>query len=345
MKIPLMRAGQPVESFLSCLGSLRETRLTATLAYLTSRFPEEFLPFFRGNSGTAYSVSIEETEAGDRYDIIVKDGKIPIIFEGKVGLRQNPKQLLRYIRTIRNKYKRRPKLVIIDIGSQAAQSLGTGFDNLASKIHGKPHFRTWTQVARICRKIIKAKASFKKERVAAAIAEDLLNHLEENQMTTNERPEVYLRELSSESSVRLYFRHGIYKSDSKYMRSAQGNLYFAPYFTRPAADRLSSANLVPIGKGISFISRIKEIQVVPKKDMLKFLKSRKDIEDPKSAYKLMRGHRHELMLLILGKPYLAFVSPVTKKKLGKVETHQRFVQGALGSRSCTFEELLAASHI
>jgi len=341
-----MRAGQPVESFLSCLGSIRETRLTATLAYLVSRFPEEFLPLFLEKTGNASSVHVEETEGGDRYDIIVKDGRHPIILEGKVGIRQNPRQLLRYVRTVQAIHKRRPKLVIIDVGSKTAQSLGEDFRKLAQKLNKKPYFCTWDQVAKICRKIIRKKVSFKNERVAAAIAEDMLNHLEENQMTTNERPEVYLRELSSESSVRLYFRYGIYASDPKFLRSAQNNLYFAPYFTRRTADRLSGSNLVPIGEGISYVSRIKEIQVVPKKHILKFLKTIKTIEDPKTAFRLIRGHRQqEVMLLLLGKPYLAFIAPVTKKKLGKVDTHQKFTQGTLGSRSCTLEELLAASHI
>ena len=50
------------------------------------------------------------------------------------------------------------------------------------------------------------------------------------------------------------------------------------------------------------------------------------------------------MLVMLGGPQFAFPSAVTKTKLGRVETHKKFTRGAMGSRSCTLEELLAASH-
>ena len=90
------------------------------------------------------------------------------------------------------------------------------------------------------------------------------------------------------------------------MHSARGNLYFAPYFTRRTAGELSEHNLVPVGEGVSYLSKIKDIQVLPTAKVLEFLKARGDIEDPKRAAELVRqGHRErDIMLLILGKPYL-----------------------------------------
>jgi hypothetical protein len=44
--------------------------------------------------------------------------------------------------------------------------------------------------------------------------------------------------------------------------------------------------------------------------------------------------------MMLGEPRLMFVSPVTKAKLSEI---MPFGQGAMGSRSCTFDDLLAAS--
>jgi hypothetical protein len=328
------------------MGRVRETRLTAALAYLTARFPDEFLPTLCGKAGVVRYVSVEETEEGDRYDVLVKRDNVPIILEGKTGLWQDPQQLLRYVRTVRKSYGRRPGMVIVDVGSHVSQGLSEEFDRIRSQV--KPlRFTTWTQVAGICRRIVRYRKYAKQDRVAAAIAEDLLNHLEENQMITDERPEIYLRELSSRESVNLYFRHHIYKSDSKFLRSANGNLYFAPYFTQRTAEELSESNFVPVGEGISYISRIKEIQVVPMARLLEFLRAGHGVEDPKQARDLIKkGHRGpDIMLIMLGEPYLAFLSPVTKKKLGKAETRQKFTQGAMGSRSCSLEELLAASHV
>ena len=48
-QLPLQRSGEAVTAFLSSLGGLRETRLTATLGYLVSRFPGEFVPLVAGN--------------------------------------------------------------------------------------------------------------------------------------------------------------------------------------------------------------------------------------------------------------------------------------------------------
>lgn len=342
--IPLKRTGQSVDSFLSSLGGLKETRLTATLGYLISRFPAEFEAFLGSKVGPASFISVEETSEGDRYDVLVAGGKIPVIIEGKIGLRQSPDQLLRYIKSVRAKYKCRPGLIVIDVGSHTAQSLSEDFKPVTRQVSGTILRRTWTEVAKICRTIVSMHRSFRDDRIAAAIAEDFVNHLEENQMTNDERPEVYMRELSTERTIRLFFKHGMYTSNPKYMKSAQGNLYFAPYFTRATADKISGSNLVPVPEGISYVSRITEMQVVPKHQMLKYLKARKDISNPTEVRTLMRGHKEkDILLLFLGKPHRAFSSPVTKDKLRR--SGYPAGKGAMGSRSCTFEDLFAASQI
>jgi hypothetical protein len=342
--IPLHRLGRPVQSFLSVLGQVRETRLTATLAFLMSRFPEEFLPLIWGRRFADVSISVEETAEGDRYDVLVKGGRFPVILEGKTGFCQNSAQLLRYVHNVRRLYGRRPELVVVDTGSGRAQGLSDESDSVRKQVAGIRRI-TWTQIAAVCRGIVRRRGSFKRDRVAAAVAEDLLTHLEENQMTTEERPEIYLRELSSTPTVNLYFRYGIYKSQAKFLKSAQPNLYFAPYFTARTAENLSESNLVPIGQGISYISRIKQVQVVPAKKVLEFLKAN-GVEDARTAAELVRkGHGGgDVLILLLGKPRLLFASPVTKAKLGRVETRKKFTKGTLGARSCSLDELLAASN-
>ncbi len=160
-------------------------------------------------------------------------------------------------------------------------------------------------------------------------------------MTTEQQPEIYLRDVSDIESVQLYFRHNIYRCQTKFYNSARGNLYFAPYFTRQMADAISEDNLVPVGEGITFVSRVKKVQVVGRSDMLNFLKAEKHT-NPKSATELITKYRRtgETLIMMLGEPRLMFVSPVTKAKLSKVIP---FGKGAMGSRSCTFDDLLAAS--
>ena len=341
--IPLHRLGRPVQSFLWALGQVRETRLTAALGFLTARFPDEFLPLLWGKGYADISVSVEETSEGDRYDVLLKGGQFPVVLEGKRGFRQSPEQLLRYVRNVREVYGCRPGLAIVDVGSGRSQGLSE--ESAAIRRQVKWIRRTtWTDVAKTCRRIVRRKTFFREDRIAAAIAEDLLAHLEENQMITDERPEVYLRDLSTRDSVELYFRHNIYKCQSKFFHSAQNNLYFAPYIAKPAAKLLSASSLAPVVEGISYVSRIKEVQVVPTKQLRDYLKAKKVQSIPRILELI--GRRHEggkVLMVMLGKPYRLFLTPVTKAKLGRVKTHKKFTPGAMGSRSCSLEELLSAA--
>ena len=94
-----------------------------------------------------FEVSVEETDEGDRYDVLVKGGKFPIVLEGKTGLRQSHRQLLRYVQTVRPKYKRRPGLVIVDVGSHKSQ----GFPHVAALVYFAVGFgwRGYSHCARV----------------------------------------------------------------------------------------------------------------------------------------------------------------------------------------------------
>lgn len=160
-------------------------------------------------------------------------------------------------------------------------------------------------------------------------------------MTNDAQPEIYLRDMSSISSVQLFFRHRIYKCQSKYYNSARRNLYFAPYFTKQMANKISEQNLVPVGEGISFVSRVEAVQVVDTCDVLNFLKDH-DHGSAKEAARIIRKiHRSkDVLIMLLGEPRLLLPSPVTKAKLSEI---MPFGTGAMGSRSCSFDSLLAAS--
>jgi hypothetical protein len=196
-------------------------------------------------------------------------------------------------------------------------------------------------VAETCREIARKSRNSISDPTGAVIARELATHLKENNMTTEQQPEIYLRDVSSIDSVQLYFRHNIYRCQSNFFNSARRNLYFAPYFTRQMADEISEGNLVPVGEGISFVSRIKKVKVIRKSDVLDFLKTEKH-PNPKVAAELIRSEQRasEVLIMMLGVPRLMLVSPVTKAKLSEIIP---FGRGAMGSRSCAFDDLLAAS--
>ena len=337
----LSRSSQDVGSFLSALGSLRETRLTATLGFLIARFPAAFGPLLGLAITPADEISIEETDSGDRYDVLIRNSGQQHIIEGKLGPSQRIDQLLRYIKNRSSGGRPKPALTVVDDGSEFAQSRQEAFNKVLRSVRSL-RFVTWNEVATVCHAITRKKKNFTADPLGTIVAQDLANHLKENYMTTEPQSEIYLREVGNVPSVRLYFQHHIYKCQSRYFKSAHRNLYFAPYFTGPTAERVSEVNLVPVGEGISFISRVKSVQVVAKKDVLQFLKERKH-PSPKEASEIIRKsvREKEIVLMLLGAPRLLFMSPVTKKKLK--EKVGGFGLGAMGSRSCSLDDLLKAS--
>lgn len=98
---------------------------------------------------------------------------------------------------------------------------------------------------------------------------------------------------------------------------------------------------MPVGEGISFVSRVEGVQVIEARDVQAYLKEHGHA-NPKEAAALIRKSYKErdVLLMRLGEPRLLFQSPVTKQKLAK---KLRFGVGAMGSRSCTFDDLLCAS--
>ena len=336
----LSRSRQEVDSFLSVLGSLRETRLTAALGFLISRFPSDFGPLLGFKHAPADEICVEETDAGDRYDVLIRRSGAVHIIEGKIGPTQHVGQLLRYIKSLHRQHGRKPALTVVDDGSEFRHSRQRAFEAVRKQV-STLKFVTWTSVAAVCIEIARKRRNCTTDPTGSVIAQELAVHLKENNMTSEAQPEIYLRDVSSADSVELYFRHRIYRCQSNFFNSARRNLYFAPYFTRQMADRISEENLVPIGEGISFVSRLKLVQVIDTRDVLRFLRDHRHENAAAAAESIRKKHRaKEVLMMLLGEPRLMFVSPVTKAKLSK---KLPFGKGAMGSRSCTFDDLLSAS--
>lgn len=334
MMLSFLRSGRPVSSYLSAIGRVKETRMTATLAYLTARFPHKFLPLFGLRPDDSTSVAVEESADGDRFDVIVRGNHTPVIIEGKLGIHQELSQLRRYAVAHRRECGRKPVLVILDAGSGATQGMNAEFDELARCARRIVRLR-WREFGAICAQITKSKHLAREDAIGVAVAADFQQHLEENGMGNNVRGEIYLRELSDVGSIELYFKHHFYRCQPRFIKSARDNLYFAPYFTRRASERISERNLVPVGEGVTYVSRIQEVQVVSKTKLRKYLKV-SGVDAVGEVHDLLtKGYREpELLVMRLGKPHRISLSSVSKRQLG-------FTRGALGARSCTLEDLLA----
>jgi hypothetical protein len=108
----LSRSTEEIGAFISALGSLRETRLTAALGFLISRFPEELGSLLGLQFGPSDEIAIEETDGGDRYDVLIRNSGEEHIIEGKVGPYQSAEQLARYIARRRKNGSGKPALTI-----------------------------------------------------------------------------------------------------------------------------------------------------------------------------------------------------------------------------------------
>lgn len=336
-EVPMRRAGLPITNIFSALGDFKETRLTAALAYVIARFPQRFMSTFKiQRQDRINDVEIEHVSKDNRFDISIKTNNKIIIIEAKVDFDQNKSQVKRYARHLKKEHKLPIQIVLLDKGSFASIT----WKNEVNKFLGrrvKLDFVTWHQIHTTLKSILISNRLKKQDIIGFALAEELKNYLEVGGMNSDERKEVYTRDLSGESMV-LFFRHHIYISDPKFFGSAKGNLYFAPYFTwkaRQDADKY----MLDIAEGISYIAPILDTRVLRRNEVKEYLISQ-DHPNPKEAAKmvLQQTKRGEIMILRLGKPVKLFLTPITKRKLGAGT-------GMMPSRSFTFAKLLEAASL
>lgn len=184
-------------------------------------------------------------------------------------------------------------------------------------------------------KLLKYKSSKKIDESAYYIAKELKNYMEVNNMSSRNRKEVYVRDLQGDS-VELFFKYHIYKSQTKYNRSAQGNMYFAPYFTGRAPKDFAERSMIKIERGITWLAPIQDVQVLKRNEIKEYLIAKghkKYKEAMKEIFKETK--RPELLIVLLGEPFQAFLTPISKGKLG--------MHGAMGSKSFTFQNLFEAA--
>jgi len=333
-EIALRRGTEVVSDLFSVLGDLRETRLTAAIAYLISKAPSIFGPLFLDRRTSINEIRIEESKDSRRYDIVIRTPRKLVVVEAKVGYMQAPAQVRRYIRgLIRNEAEKKIVLYLLDRGGERLQ---TEIDEIRQKFPKcKVTAKTWTEVARTIERGCRSKKLQKAHPEVIVIGHELIKHLKENQMAASQTKEVYIRQLSGDS-LELFFRYHLYKCQTKFAKSALQHLYFAPLFTAKAPKDFARQSMLPIDKGLSYIARIQDGRVVRRNQVVEYLKSLDHSIAKKAAAEVLRETKSkEFLLLVLGEPFQLFQTPISTRKLG--------VKGMLAQKTMTFEELLCAS--
>lgn len=323
-----------MSNFFSALGDLRETRVTAALGYLVAKAPSSFAPMFLGGRSQIDKVLIEESEKHNRYDLVIRTPRKLVVIEAKVGFLQAPSQMRRYIRKLlRAEPDRKATLFLLDKGSDPLQTEIKDLKRQFPRCSVKQ--RTWSEIARVVERGCQSKKLQKELPEAVAVGRELVNHLRETQMAQAQTKEIYIRQLSGRS-LELFFRHHIYKCQSKFAKNALQHIYFAPLFTAKAPSDFASRSILPIEKGLCYIARINQGKVLRRKELLQYLKKVRHPDYKKAAKMvLQQAKEKDLLVLLLGQIFRAFETPIAPGKLK--------VKGMLSQRTASFDELLAVS--
>jgi len=327
----LLRARYPVTNLFSTFGRSRETTITAGLAYLIHYFPTHIGRLFSHTiDGSNAEIVIEEFQGdSNRHDIVIDTPQERTVIEAKFNFSQNPKQISKYLRSFGKRSA--VNLVLIDRGSF---HVNAWLQELPSSYKRRIRHVTWDSIYLALVKLMRSRDT-RFDKTALCIAQELINYMEDEEMTRTNNREIYARELSGDS-IALFFKYHIYKSQPQYFRSAEGNKYFAPYFTRNAPEYFTRESLIHVEPGISWMAPIKNMDVVKKPKFHSYLKFHNH-PDPTGAVREIQNETSakELLLLTLGEPFLAFLTPISKNKLN--------IKGQMGSRNFTFEDFYRAA--
>lgn len=332
--LPLFRGKESVANLFSALGGLKETRLTAALGFLLSKAPGAFGPLFLNREVTIEEINIEEAQDSNRYDLLIRTPRKLVVVEAKVGFTQAPAQVVRYVRKLRQSNPDKAlTLYLLDRGSDPIQTELAYLKRQFPRCTVKQ--KTWDDLARFVENVCRSRKLQKSQPVAVMIGRELVEHLREEHMAQSQSKEVYIRQLSG-PSLELFFRHHLYKCQGKFAKNALQHSYFAPLFTSKAPRDFSGSSMIPIEKGLCYISRITQGKVVRRSEVLQYLKKVGHPEYKAAAKMVLKqSSEKEVLVLILGSIFRAFETPIPPSKLD--------VKGMLSQKTATFEELFSAS--
>jgi hypothetical protein len=315
-EIVLLRGGSIISSLVGAFGnSLKETRLTALLAYLIALEPSPFMEKF-GFKGFIRSVSLENRHEQGRSDILVETTHGTGIVEAKIGGTNPYKQAMKYgakWRVLLSQYKPAEK---------------------EKRLTNIRHIH-WHDVVEILKRLSKSlnpKVKF--------VSQDLLGYMEEhNMIKTRDSVEVYAREINEPNTLVLFLKARLYGCDYKRNSRLSEALYFAPHFGKKICD-----NYPGVQYGISYIAKVETVDTVEtREDLLNIIKAvrgkhwlnsnKQFIKPILNKWKWGNGNQHNF--LFLHKPQLVFNPPVRKENLQKGF-------GWLSKNFLSFDELFSA---
>jgi hypothetical protein len=312
--IPIFRGGSVVSSLGNSFGgSLRETRLTATIGYLISLAPKPFLNLFNIRE-IPTEINLELSEDNGRSDIQLVTRKGTVVIEAKTELIDPLKQALRYNAKWR-----------ILLTNYCAGSYVSG---------KKARYITWQNIADVCAGLCK-----NHDYRVKFLSYDLITYLKEHKMIKRDDIiEIYAREINEEKTLALFLHGRLYGCDYERGSKLTEANYFAPHFGQ------SIANSHPgISTGISYVAKIESIEIAESVEDVKsvirknrgkaWLKKNLDIVQPILDGWSWKNVRRNF--LFLGEPRLVFNPAVKKEQLQKGK-------GWLSKRYLTFDELFKA---
>lgn len=315
-QIELLRGGSVVSSLTGAFGrTIKETRLTAILAYLMALEPMPFLERF-GFQGSASSISIESNEEEGRSDIRVETTKGIGIIEAKLGGHNPYKQSTKYKanwRILLTQYRpSEQEKDLINIRYISWPEIGDLLIGLSKSLNWKTKF----------------------------ISRDILDYLETHKMIkAKETVEIYAREINEPVSLKLFLKACLYGEPYKKNSRLTQALYFAPHFGKNIRRDYPGVH-----RSISYIAKIERVELVDSWNNLLHviqhnigkigLKQNKPFIDPlRKSWRWEKGKKR--FFLFLGEPRLVFNPPVQKECLQKGK-------GWLSKRFLSFDELFCA---
>ena len=288
-----------ITNFLSSMGGIKETRLSGILGYLFKLEPSIAEDLFSLKSSIK-NIFLEshQNESNDRQDIVIvtSDGRRHCI-EAKIESHQ--------ISQIHRYRKNFDRLYLIESTSLVSTAIRKTCDQVVS----------WQELAAALRKFTKRRGCHPE---AKLVIQNLLLHLEENEMIDRELKDVYVRDLSGDS-VETYFSYNFYQCQPQYFKAVSKCRYFAPYLTKSNQSGERESIFKILGNGISYFSKIESVRLIEYRDLPQVLK-----DHGYTSSEVLRifetigrkpSSRAEVTAVLLGKPMRLTQKPITKHDL------------------------------
>lgn len=296
-RISLYRGGVAVTGLFDSFGkSIKETRITAALAYLFALSPEKCREFLSINADIR-DITIEAFHERSRADIQIETVKKKrYVVEAKLPNINPFEQSL--------KYKADYRILI------------TNFPFRSHNHSKKTKYVSWSQTAEFLNRLTQSKNHSLK-----TLSNELLDYLQRyNMLRKDDTPEIYMRELNRIETLELFLKSHLYICPFQKASRLPEARYFAPHFGKKISQ------LIPgIYQGISYVAKIEDVAMVQSKDQLRKVVFSERVKrwynhHRKYILSAIDGKINESnakSIVFLGQPRLVFNPPIKKEHIQK----------------------------